>query len=212
MEGYRDVDREGGKKMTSRLETVPKEEEWRPVDGFEGIYEVSSTGKVMSLARTIVKHSKNGGCYTQTREGKQLKAHDDGRGYMHIRLYKNNRTYNTKVHRLVADAFIPNPMSLLEVNHRNGNKHDNRVENLEWVSSSSNSIHAVYELCNTKPKPKTVACVETGEVYRSCMEAQRKTGISNASISDAARGKEKIDGRGYKYKTLTAGGFHWRYL
>lgn len=195
-----------------RVSAVPLEEVWKPVVGFEGIYKVSSTGKVASLTRAVTNYTKDGESYTQTREGKQLKAHDDGSGYMHIRLCKNNKTYNTKVHRLVAKAFIPNPALLPEVNHKNGDKQDNRVENLEWVSASSNCIHAAYILGNTKPRPKAVLCVETGKIYRSCMDAQRETGITNSSISDAARGKEKKDSRGHKYKTMTAGDFHWRYL
>lgn len=187
-------------------------EEWRPVVGFEESYEVSSYGNVRSKTRTIKISTKTGKSYNQTRRGEPIKAFDDGHGYMHIRLRKDNKTYNTKVHRLVAKAFIPNPDKLPEVNHINGDKQDNRIENLEWVSASSNCLHAAYELCNTKPRPKTVLCVETGVIYRSCMDAQRDTGIHNTSISLAAREKEVVDSRGYKYKIQTAGGFHWRYL
>jgi hypothetical protein len=103
----------------ARTTIVPKEE-WRPVVGFEGSYEVSSFGKVISKTRVIKNHTKMGMVYNQARKGRQLIAHDDGHGYLHIRLRKNNKTYNTKVHRLVAKAFLPNPNGLTEVNHKNG--------------------------------------------------------------------------------------------
>lgn len=196
----------------SKLKGVPLEEVWKPIVGYEGLYEISSLGNIASTRRKVANYTKNGEKYFQIRNGKLLSIHDDGHGYMHTKLSKNGKRYNVKVHRLVAEAFIPNPTSLREVNHKNGNKKDNRVENLEWVSPSSNCLHAAYILCNTKPKPKAVICVETGKVYRSCMDAQRDTGIFNNAISDAARLKEKKDRRGYKYITQTAGGYHWRFV
>lgn len=191
---------------------VPLEEEWKPVVGFEDRYVVSSIGNVASVARLMINHDKDGKTYTQFKKRRTLKAHNDGHGYMHIRLFKNNRVYNKKAHRLVAEAFIPNPKLLSQVNHKNGNKHDNRVENLEWVSPSFNCLHAAYTLCNTKPSPKPVLCIETGVVYKSCMDAQRKTGINNSAISSAARKKYVKRNSGYSYTRRTAGGFHWSYV
>ena len=101
------------------------EEIWRDIAGYEGLYQVSNCGRVKSFYRggRILKQS--------------LK-----RGYMFVELYLNTNGKIHIVHRLVAQAFIPNPLNKLEVNHINGIKTDNRVENLEWVTRSENEQHA----------------------------------------------------------------------
>lgn len=75
--------------------------------------------------------------------GSILKSAPSHRGYLHVTLYKDGKAFTRNVHRLVAETFIPNPLNLSEVNHKNGNKTDNRVENLEWCSHSENIRHAL---------------------------------------------------------------------
>ena len=104
-------------------------EEWRVIEGTDGVYEVSNTGKVRS--NNYLGHGKT----------KELKPFDNG-GYKRIKLPKKYKV-DTLVHRLVAAAFIPNPDNLPCVNHINGIKDDNRIENLEWCSVSENIHHAV---------------------------------------------------------------------
>lgn len=189
------------RKTTAR---VPLEEEWRPVAGFEGIYEVSSSGKVRSLDRYKQNHSKK-----QLVKGVELRPHDDTRGYLKVSLSKSGIVKSYKIHRLVAEAFIPNKFNKGDVNHKNGRRKDNRVENLEWCTRSENILHMYRELENNPRKKTPVVCVETDEEYESCMEAQRSTGIPNTNINAAAHQKVcKTNDR--VYKTLTAGGFHWR--
>lgn len=106
-------------------------EEWRDVDGYEGVYRVSSRGRVMRVA---------GGMGAIP--GRVLRPQRAGRGYLQVILCVNCRVETKKVHRLVAEAFLPRPPGCNEVNHKNGDKTDNRVENLEWVTHSQNLKHA----------------------------------------------------------------------
>lgn len=104
-------------------------EEWRDVIGYEGLYKVSNLGRVMS--------------YKLFDCGKLMKLSYDSDKYQIVRLYdRNSRSITGKVHRLVAQAFIPNPSNLPQVNHINGTKADNRVENLEWCNNRHNVKHA----------------------------------------------------------------------
>ena len=113
--------------------------EWRAVAGYEGLYEVSSYGDVKSLGRTV---ARSGGQGPLRVNEKVRKAHVTAKGYLRMTLSSDSTDRHFMVHRLVAEAFIPNPEVKPEVNHRNGDKRDNRVTNLEWVTSSENQIHA----------------------------------------------------------------------
>jgi hypothetical protein len=113
------------------------EEIWKKVENYEGYYEVSNFGRIRSVNRKI-KASRGS---TRIREGKimipQLK-----KNYYEINLSKLSDTKNYILHRLIAKAFIPNPLNKKEVNHINGIGTDNRIENLEWVTARENSLHA----------------------------------------------------------------------
>lgn len=115
---------------------MERTEIWRPVKGHEGAYIVSNFGNVMSIPREY--KSKDGRSFYV--DGKTLKKSDDTRGYDRVQIGKYKKE---RVHRIVANAFIPNPMNLPEVNHKDGNKKNNCVENLEWVSHKENVVHAV---------------------------------------------------------------------
>lgn len=106
---------------------------WRPIQGYEGLYEVSPLGHVRSLDRKQIDG--------RSRKGKLLKQAYDGCGYPRVRLYNNgNKAYS--IHRLVAMAFIPNHQNKQEVNHKDGNKQNNIVENLEWCTHAENIRHS----------------------------------------------------------------------
>ena len=106
------------------------EEIWRPIVGYEGLYEVSSYGRVRSLDRYDNKN--------HFRKGLIMKQNNDGRGYMSVILCLNGKIKKYLVHRLVAQAFIPNPDNLPEVNHKDENPENNSVTNLEWCDHSYN--------------------------------------------------------------------------
>lgn len=113
---------------------------WLPILNYEGLYEVSETGQVRSVDK-VLKVTKQSDRLFKGRILKQtLNPHVT---YPVVSLWKNNEVKTHYVHRLVAQAFIPNPLNKSEVNHLDGNRTNNHISNLEWVTSTENSIHAV---------------------------------------------------------------------
>lgn len=114
---------------------------WKDIKGYEGLYQISTQGRVKSLKRT--RHCKNQfGEYTVEDPEKILNPGKNNHGYMSVVLYESQKRKTISVHRLVALSFIPNPSRKAQVNHKNGVKHDNRIKNLEWVSNGENQIHS----------------------------------------------------------------------
>ena len=140
---------------------------WKRIDtNARGVYEVSNEGRVRRVLfdpRTI---KRNGGEYKYL---KPVRHKGNRTNYFDISLGGGNRHL---IHRLVAQAFIPNPDNLPTVNHKNGNGLDNRVNNLEWMSNRDNCLHAKQNgWTNPKHKAVKILCVETGEIFGSSFEA-----------------------------------------
>lgn len=142
------------------------QEIWKDVKDFEGLYQVSNLGRVKSLKREVVyfegNNSKNKH-HTVFEKMKNQSKKDNG--YLITSLYKGNKGNHKYIHRLVAEAFIPNPSNLPTVNHKNLNKQDNRVENLEWCSYADNNDHARKNLCFKSGKKLKIEAIniDTGE-------------------------------------------------
>lgn len=135
-------------------------EEWRPIKGYEN-YMVSSKGKVKSLN------------YNKTGKEKILKPANDGHGYLFVQLCKNGKVKKMKVHRLVANAFIPNPNNYPIINHRDETRCNNCVENLEWCTVAYNNSYGTRtEKCSTSIK---------------CFDLQTNQEIIFPSINEAGR-------------------------
>ena len=123
-------------------------------------------------------------------------------GYIQYELSKNNRKKFFKAHRLVAIAFLPNPENKREVNHIDGNKHNNRVDNLEWATTSENQLHANYVLGKgLKAVRQLTKDGEPVKIWRSIKEASDALNICAADISKSCANKRNSAG-GYKWQLL----------
>lgn len=166
---------------------------WKPVKGYEEQYLVSDDGQVLSLSRMIKSSYRSG-----VRRAMMLNAGTRGRGntkYKFVVLSDGKgKVEHKSVHRLVAEAFIPNPDNLPEVNHKDENGLNNSVDNLEWCSHQYNIEYS---------KNKAVVQYYDGEriaEYKSIKVASQQTGINRKSISNVLNGWSK-----------TAGGYEWDY-
>lgn len=122
--------------------TTDLKEIWKDIPGYEGFYQISNCGRVKSLERDTTSIHKNGNILQKTvrHENEKIMSGNIKRtGYIEISLSKNGKTKYFLVHRLVAQAFIPNPEKLKTVNHKDENKENNYVENLEWLSQKDNN-------------------------------------------------------------------------
>lgn len=124
--------------MEHATSTTPANEIWRPIRDFEGLYEVSSLGQVRSVDRTVRGANAMSDSYPINRKGRVLKQSMATNGYLFVVLCKDGKHTHTNVHRLVAETFIPNPDILPEVNHKDEDKTNNAVSNLEWCDRKYN--------------------------------------------------------------------------
>ena len=163
-----------------------------------GIIEVSTFGRVRTLDRVVPR-----GKYTQFVKGLILKQYDNGNGYLHVVLSMNGKTVTKKVHRLVAETFISNPDNLTEVNHKDCNRANNNVENLEWCTRSYNrQYREKYGVSQTEALGNPVFAInlETLEVshFRSQSEASRELGVFKQNVNNVIKGIIKQTG-GYLF-------------
>lgn len=164
---------------------------WKTIEGYNGEYQISNQGRVKSIARWGMNWNRE----RIWLEEIILSQSTNTTGYKMVNLHKKPRL----VHRLVAEAFIPNPQNLTVVNHLDGNKTNNRAENLEWTTPKGNTEHAI-KTGLFKPQERGKALVQYNDrlepvhVYKTCAEASRAIGC-------------KVDGRSCRKKA----GYYWVY-
>ena len=156
----------------------------KDIKGYEGLYAITSCGKVWSY-----------------RAQKFLKPVDNRFGYLKVGLWKEEKTESRFIHRLVAEAYIPNPENKTDVNHKNEIKTDNYVNNLEWTTHKENINYGTRNARVAEKNSIPVYCEELNTVFPSAIEAARQLDLDQGSITKCCKGARK-----------TCGSYHWRYI
>lgn len=178
---------------------------WKDIKGYEGLYQVSNMGRIKSLGND------------KTRKEKILSLKPNNKGYIRVYLCKNGKRKHFSVHRLVAEAFLPNPDNLPVVNHKIDDfehRSDNRVENLEWCTVEYNNNYGTHNkklsksLKGKKHKKhklkKQILCVETGEIFDTSQDV--------IDIMFNGKGNSSIIRKNSRGKTKSAYGYHFVYI
>lgn len=167
-------------------------EKWKDIKDYDGLYQVSNLGNVKSL-----------GNKSNHKEPIILKPTINKNGYMAVRLQKDKKVKYIFIHKLVAEAFLRKKKENLQVNHKDGNKRNNKVNNLEWCTASENIIHS-FKIGLRKPTIKKVYQLDKNNnlinIYKSAKEASKKTGVYYTDITQCCRNEIK-----------SAGGYIWKY-
>ena len=156
------------------------ENEWKPVVNYEGLYEVSSDGKIKSVARIIKDCNGN----TRVWHERIMKYAKDKDGYFRVQLSKNGKATSKLVHRIVAEAFIENPEKLPLINHKDENKNNNNYKNLEWCDAKYNSNYgnAIEKRVSSRRIP--ILAIKKNKIlyFNSIADASRELGLNRANV------------------------------
>lgn len=147
----------------------------KDIKNYEGLYAVTEDGRVWSY-----------------KNSKWLKPLPCGQGYLKVELYKNKKKTSFFVHRLVAIAFLPNPENLPDVNHKDEDKTNNDISNLEWMTRQANVAYS---------NAKAIRCIELNKVFNSIIEAERQLKVRHENICKVLKGK-----------LAHTGGYHFEYV
>ena len=152
----------------------------KDIKGYEGLYAVTEEGQVWSY-----------------RSNKFLSSKYNRYGYEQVILSNKGEQKTLSVHKLVAEAYIPNPDNKPQVNHKDENKANNNINNLEWVTAKENMNYGT----RTQRTQKSVYCVELDKTFNGIREAAKELNLHSTNITKVCKGKQK-----------TTGGYHWRYV
>lgn len=181
-------------------------ETWRVVTGWEDYYEVSSQGRVRSLDRIV--YQKNG--VNRRIKGRIIKQHYTTNGYPFVHISANGTDGVLLVHRMVGDAFISNPYKFTQINHKDLNKSNNSVDNLEWCTPAQNMAHArannAIKTLSGSESPvarRVIVFYNNGDLFcrtHTVIEASRITGVDARRISDMAKRGVRNSKYGFIFK------------
>lgn len=179
------------------------EEIWKDVVGYEGYYQVSNLGRVRSVDRWIT----NSRGARRVQKGRYVNLQKHYQGYRVVMLWKGCKYKVFRVHRIVADSFIPNPQNLPEINHKDENKTNNCVNNLEWCDRKYNVNYGTLKERGKAKRCKKVICKETGQIFLSSGDAAKwlQSEVSKSiaclrrSIYDSITNRRKSYGYHFEY-------------
>ena len=164
---------------------------WKEIYGYDVLYEISNMGRV---------RTKHHGKFGYQKDYRYIDPIDNGNGYLRLNLKNNHSQKTVYIHRLVATYFLENPNGWPEVNHKDENKHNNHVDNLEWCTRVYNANYGTNLKRGADKRKKPIICVETGIVYGSLQEAADSVNVVRTAIDNCLKGRSK-----------TCSGFRWRY-
>ena len=159
-------------------------EAWADIKGYEGLYEISNCGRVRSLKNNIL-----------------LKPHKDTKGYYQAFIYKDGKRKCYLIHRLVAQAFIPNPLNLKEINHKDENPLNNNADNLEWCNRKYNVNYGTRAEKTCRRVAQYACDGQLIYVWDSITKASKNMKTAVTNIANCCKKKQE-----------TAGGYIWRYV
>lgn len=171
---------------------MKNKEIWKDIEGYEGIYQISNFGDVKSLN------------YSRTKKEHTLKQQIDKYGYKRVLLYKNNKSKHYLIHRLVAQAFIPNPDNLPQINHKDENRQNNVFNNLEWCDCKYNNNYGNRNQKIQKSLSKEIKQLDKNgkliKIWENSIIASKHLNIHSGNIRSCCR-----------HELKTAGGYIWEY-
>lgn len=171
-------------------------EEWKDIYGYEGLYQVSNLGNVKSVKRQVIVKGFQDDIIGNKKERLLTKTKKDN-GYLRVTLHKDGKEKKLLIHRLVANAFIPKVDGKEQINHIDGNKENNNVNNLEWCNNYENGYHRDFTL----NKKRKIRCIEKGTIYNSFYDIKKEMNINTSNVCQCCKGKIK-----------TSGGYRWEYV
>ena len=183
-----------------------QEEIWKDIVGYEGLYQVSNFGRIKRLKKITKWFSRNHWC-SRIDEEKILYQEKNTTGYNTVKLHKNGKAIKKNVHRIVAETFLQNKENKKTVNHKDGNKTNNNISNLEWATYGENNQHA-FTILGKKgaflgkatSNSRKVMRLDTKEIFRSVRAAAFSIGVNQSSLSESLS-------RGARCKNI-----EWRYI
>lgn len=173
-----------------------KSEIWKDIPGYEGYYQISNFGRVKSLTRRFTRSDGK----EVTFKERLLKPGINQTGYKYVNLSKGGRAYCARVHRLVAQSFVPNPKRFPCINHKDENKLNNNSDNLEWCSFQYNLTYNNKQMCRATPVLQFTKNGEFVKAHVSQAEAERSMGCGRLNISACCSGRIK-----------SCAGYVWKY-
>lgn len=178
-------------------------EVWKDIAGYEGYYQISNFGNIRSVDRVIYSDKFHIGIKRELK-GRTLNPSVNNHGYLSLILSKNGEKKSCRIHRLVAEAFIKNPNNYDQVNHIDGDKTNNKVENLEWCNNQYNVIHA-YKNGLAKSHPKSIKQYDLKgnyiQTFESIVKASKEVNGNTSNINKCVKGHIN-----------SAYGYKWRYI